>query len=89
MERHGTALVGPRARSCDGAQPICSKLGPLWIGTDIPAFEAHVKLLEELTTDPDAAVSEYAAAEALRLRQEIAKVLRTEALRRERDERFE
>jgi hypothetical protein len=62
----------------------------LWIGTDIPSFEAHVKLLEEFTTDADPAVSEYAASEAARLRQEIAKVQRTDALNaRERDERFE
>ena len=66
------------------------QFGPLWIGTDIPSFEAHVKLLEEFTTDADPVVSEYAASEAARLRQEIAKVQHTEGLNaRERDERFE
>jgi hypothetical protein len=66
------------------------QFGPLWLGTDIPSFEVHVKLLEEFTTDSDSAVSSYAAEEAARLRQELAKVQRTEALNaRERDERFE
>jgi hypothetical protein len=45
---------------------LVGQFGPLWIGTDIPSFEAHVKLLEEFTTDGDATVSTYATEERSR-----------------------
>jgi hypothetical protein len=69
---------------------LVEQFGPLWIGADIPSFEAHVKLLEEFKADGDPAVSTYATEEAARLREEIMKLQRREALdARERDERFE
>lgn len=69
---------------------LVQQFGPLWIGTDIPVFEAQVRLLEELIADPDNAVATFAKEEAAKLREGIADVQRREALNaRERDERFE